>query len=268
MLRSFCLGGVAIGLITMGVGCAAAADGSTESASSQGQAMNLSGVSTTSGPVSTVPMPILSLGGTTTTVDGTSGAVLRDPCVAANIPTTYVMRLPDSDGAKWSPYYSDGYTLAFPTPFVTDNKGLATPYQYDPDTFEFEHMLNQIAYHEPYEYLVRNVIVSSCGYNVDLGGTQYCIKSEDLHQFFLVGFTSTASFGEVNSLVYQTPVTFEGITYSSWAAENNVEARVLKCVQVMDPPRPGSDVLRYTPYKFVFAEEHDPGSNPFIPPHP
>ncbi|MFI5302496.1 MAG: hypothetical protein ACHREM_30770 [Polyangiales bacterium] len=288
MRRVARVGWVALGLVSMSLGCGAAADGGAvtpEREDQQSQRMltattAATGVSATAttatlstvstGGIATIAGGTTSgitIGGTSTTGTGSSTGTVdsRSPaCTKAN--TSAVVRKADSDGAKWAPYYQDDFAVAFPTPWVSPSKSAESPFTFDPDTYDYERRLNLIPGHVIYEFLVNNIVTDVCGY---LPGDVpvYCEKSLDEHQFFLVGFTDASEWVATRKLAYGTPYTFGGVTYPSFSVESNIEASVLPCVVVYDPPTPGSSVLTPAGYSFPFGEEHDPGKNPYIPPH-
>lgn len=269
MRRSLGVGcAAAIAFVAAGVGCGAAADGGVtgEHDGLQSQAMAVTaptaiGVTTGTGPATiatgTTPIATIADAGTTSgpTLSSTVSGGRSPTCTASNL--TAVVRLPDADGASFAPFYQDGHSVAFPTPWVTEATNPKAPYVDEPDTYVYEHLLSAIASHETYEFLVNNIVADVCGYNSDHVAI-YCEKSVDTRQFFLVGFTDPSQYSTAIKLADATP--YQG--YSSFAVEPNVDAKILTCVKVFDPPTSGS-VLGATGYMFAFADEHDPGKNPF-----
>jgi hypothetical protein len=176
--------------------------------------------------------------------------VLRNPC--STIQPTYLLRLPDNDGAAYWPGYwvkrPDGYTIPFPTPWITTS--------FYPDVHAYEWLQWEVPSSQDYEYLVKVVYTSSC---VDplTGGQAACFRgfADGERQYFTVPFTSWSDLAQAKANAAQ------------YQYESNVHSQIIECVHIVESQtaNPSVGQVLVPIENDIFVDVHDPRNPPYNP---
>jgi hypothetical protein len=171
----------------------------------------------------------------------------------ANAPTFVRLPIALDPHYAYPPNGGDGFTVAFPTPWLTMDGG--APNQ-EPDVFAYERLLLG-AFQTPapprYEYLVKKVTLG--------GSSPKRIAFVDPHMFFLVGY-DPPSF---NAQSAELDVVWNVARQHQYATSPRIDSRVFQCVTVVDVVNPNANPqgqpIKGTVATFAFAEVHDPGGD-------
>lgn len=199
---------------------------------------------------------------------------VTSPC--ATIAPTYLLRIPDNDGAHyWSdmrdpPTASpDGYTIPFPTPWITNNSNTLVDWyadlSYEPDVFTYEGDQWGLPSSKDYQYLVKEITVTACP-PAALAPPGPCLAGYvSDKEWFTVPFTSWSDLQAAVNYAYFTPYTAPNGTYSyNFNVEPNVNSQIRECVHIMDGSGLIGTGLRPVESD-VFVDIHDPHNPPFPP---
>jgi hypothetical protein len=176
-----------------------------------------------------------------------------------------MLRIADTDGTKYwpDPWFKsptpDGFTVPFPTPWITNNSNLAYDAAeglvYEPDVYAYEHDQWGLPSSLGYEYLVKVVIGSSC-VNPLTGAAGMCLKgfsdkgTPEGKEWFVVPFTAWSDLSAAESFAGQ------------YASDTNVQSGIFECVQIVDGTGEYGGFL--TPVESdIFVDVHDPHNPPF-----
>ena len=144
------------------------------------------------------------------------------------LPTTWGAGLPFNMSYTPSSHVNDGYSIPFPTPWLTPSSNAPDPYTY-------EHALWSIPSTRGFEYLVSEIVQAGDFWAENTG-----------RNFFLVGIPALSDYTAASNLATQNT----GVP---------VEARVRECVRVFTRT---DTVIHDTGEYFLVYDEHDPTSPP------
>jgi hypothetical protein len=157
------------------------------------------------------------------------------PPVYQVFPAHYVEKIPNTWGANYAPWngrnFDDGYSIPFPTPWIT-------PTSTTPDPYAYEHALWNIPSTLFWEYLVHDITPPASPdhpYTENVG-----------RAYFMVGIPALGDYAAAASL-------------ASANTAYPVESRVNKCVRIVT--RSGSTITDTGEY-FLVYDEHDPRNPP------
>ena len=161
----------------------------------------------------------------------------------------FVLRLPDGDGQRYG--FTDGYTLPFPTPWISAQGGTtwggtgtgcdpAGACLYEPDIYKFEQALYAIPV-VSHQFLVYELSF----YKSDTSTTTFVVGDK---QWFYNGTQDYTKVDERNAVVNQ------------WAGDGHIEPQKLNCVYVTQ--QSGTSSIVYTGYHADVAQSHDPINYP------
>ncbi len=187
---------------------------------------------------------------------------LRTPC--QTMAPTYMLRIKDADGTPYwpDPWFKssspDGYTVPFPTPWITNNSNLEADklagLDYEPDVYAYEHDQWGLPSSLGYEYLVKVVIASSC-VNPITGGPGQCLKGYSDNgmpggkEWFAVPFTQWTDLTSAQAYAAQ------------YASASTVQSHIFECVTIVDGTGAYGGFL--TPVESdIFVDVHDPHNPP------
>jgi hypothetical protein len=207
----------------------------------------------------TVDAPAVSDGTTrtesgATTIATTTSPVTATPTSSTTASTlsvractpTYVIRETDTDGHYYG--YTDGFTVPFPTPWLTLQDPAPEGYSYDPDGYYYEEGLNEVPSHVDYEWKVRDIVVTSC---LAPNEAQLCLKGAADHDYFVVGFTNAAYESEAKA-----------VASALYGQQSDVQAEITPCTYVFDGALNDYTTPLTEVAYFPFADQHDPSHHP------